>query len=321
MADLDEVRSGLGYERINLFGMSYGTRAAQLYLRQYPNRVRTVIMKGVAPIATPLTVPMARDAQRAWNLLCTDCAADKACQAAFPNLKTEFDAVFEKLEKGVETEVKNPKGEKEKVTISRAAIAPTIRTLLQSMSSRAELPFLIHEAFEENYSPLAEAALSVRQGFPKMVSVGAFLGISSIEDVAISDQAEVASASTGTFLRTDYFKELQAAAAILPHRKMPDDYRKPVKSEVPALLISGFFDPATPPEGAEDVARDLPRCSHIIARQGSHSYSGMSPCLDTIMANFISQGSVDGINVSCLDEIRRPEFVIDAKGRREGLER
>lgn len=313
MADLDDVRAAIGYERINLFGTSYGTRAAQFYLRQYPNRVRTVIMKGVAPIATPLTLPMAHDAQRAWDLLCNDCASDKECQTAFPNLKTEFESVFERLEKGVETEVKNAKGQKERVRISRATIAPTIRSDLQSMESRAKLPIQIHEAFKGNYAPLAESTLGVRRGFPKTVSVGAFLGISSIEDVAISDQDEIARVSNKTFLRDDYFKELQSVAAILPRKKMPDDYRKPVRSEVPALLISGFFDPATPPEGAEDVAGGLPRCSHIIVRKGSHSYSGLSPCLDTIMANFISQGAVDGLNVSCLDEIQRPPFVISEK--------
>lgn len=320
MADLDEVRATMGYERINLFGTSYGTRAAQVYMRQYPDHLRTVIMKGVTPIGAPLTVPMARDAQRAWDLLCTDCAADSACKSAFPNLKQEFEEVLTRLEKGVETEVKNAKGEKEKVRISRAAIAPTIRTSLQSIDSSAELPLLIHQAFEGNYSPLAETALSIRRGFPKVVSLGVFLGISGIEDVGISDEKEVARISNNTFLRDDYFKQLQRAAAILPRKKMPDGYRTPVRSDIPTLLISGFFDPATPPDGAEDVARDLSRSSHIIVRFGSHSYDGMAPCVDKIMADFISRGAVDGINVSCIDEVRRPPFVTKVKSV-EGLKR
>lgn len=316
MADLDEVRAAMGYERINLFGTSYGTRAAQVYMRQYPDHLRTVIMKGVTPITTPLTVPMARDAQRAWNLLCDDCATESACRAAFPNLKEEFKTVFERLDKGVETEVRNGKGEKEKVKISRATIAPTIRTILQSIDSSAELPLLIHQAFEGNYSPLAESALSIRRGFPKVVSPGIFLGITGIEDVAISDEKEVARLSDNTFLRDDYFKQLQRAAAILPRKKMPDGYRAPVRSDIPTLLVSGFFDPATPPDGAEDVARDLSRSSHIIVRFGSHSYDGLSPCVDEIMANFIARGAVDGINVSCIDLIRRPPFVTGAKRER-----
>jgi pimeloyl-ACP methyl ester carboxylesterase len=148
MADLDEVRAAMGFERINLFGTSYGTRAAQVYMRQFPNRVRSVIMKGVTPITVPLTLPMAPDAQHAWDLLCEDCGADPACHAAFPKLKSEFETVFERLDKEAETEVVNAKGEKEKVKISRAVIAPTIRTMLQSIDSGAELPLIIHQAFQ-----------------------------------------------------------------------------------------------------------------------------------------------------------------------------
>jgi hypothetical protein len=68
-------------------------------MRQFPDRVRAVILKGVTPITTPLTLPMARDAQRSWDLLCEDCAADPTCHAAFPNLNDEFEAVFARLER------------------------------------------------------------------------------------------------------------------------------------------------------------------------------------------------------------------------------
>jgi pimeloyl-ACP methyl ester carboxylesterase len=119
MADLDEVRGAMGYERINLFGTSYGARAAQVYMRQFPHRVRSVIMKGVTPITVPLTLPMARDAQHAWDLLCEDCAADPACNVAFPKLKSEFETVFARLEKDGETEVTNAKGEKEGENFTR----------------------------------------------------------------------------------------------------------------------------------------------------------------------------------------------------------
>ncbi|HEX8678738.1 MAG TPA: alpha/beta fold hydrolase, partial [Chthoniobacterales bacterium] len=100
MADLDEVRDALGYERINIFGTSYGTRTAQVFMRQFPERVRSVIMKGVTPITAPLTVAMARDAQRSLDLLFEDCAADPSCAGAFPKLKDEFGTAWERLEEG-----------------------------------------------------------------------------------------------------------------------------------------------------------------------------------------------------------------------------
>ena len=200
MADLDQVRDAMGYERINLFGTSYGTRAAQVFMRQYPNRVRSVIMKGVTPIAVPLTAPMAQDAQRAVNILCDDCASDPQCHTAFPNLKEEFKTVFERLERDVEVALPGAAGKKERVSISRATIGPTIRSLLQSIEGTATVPLLIHEAFNGDYAPLTKAALTIRRSFPKDVGIGMFLAVSSAEDVAVSDEKAIARESEGTFL-------------------------------------------------------------------------------------------------------------------------
>jgi len=310
MDDLDEVRAALGYERINLFGTSYGTRAAQVFMRQYPDRVRSVIMKGVTPITVPLTAPMAQDAQRAFDILCEDCAGDPQCHAAFPDLKEEFKTVFERLEKSVEVELPDAAGKKERVTISRATIGPTIRSLLQSVDSAATIPMLIHQAFQGDYAPLTNAALTIRRSFPKGASIGMFLAVTSAEDVPVSDAKAIARQSDTTFMKDDYFKQLQRAAEILPSKKMPADYSKPVQSEIPTLLISGFLDSATPPGGANEVARHLPNGLHVVIRYGSHSYGGLSPCVDNIMAAFIASGSIKGIDSSCVENVRRPPFVL-----------
>ena len=317
MADLDEVRSAMGYERISLFGTSYGTRAAQVFMRQYPSHVRRVIMKGVTPIAVPLTAPMAKDAQRALDGLQSDCGADPQCHAAFPNLKDEIKTVFDRLERDVEVDLPDPAaaGKKQRITISRAAVGPTIRSLLQSVEGTAQVPLLIHRAFEGDYAPIANAALAIRRSFPKGVSIGMFLSVTAAEDVAVSDEKSIAHASEKTFLRDDYFKQLQRAAEILPKVEMPADYHAPLKSDIPTLLISGFLDPATPPDGAEEVSRQLPNAMHVIVRQGSHSYGGLSPCVDRIMADFLTRDSTNGIDLSCVNLVRRPPFAVklDAK--------
>jgi len=315
MTDLDEVREALGYKQINVFGTSYGTRAAQVYLRQYPQRVRSVIMKGVTPVTTPLTMPLARDAQRSLELLFQDCAADTECRVAFPNLKAEFNTVFEKLERGAEVELSanGNGGSKERVRISRAAIAPTIRSLLQSTESAAKIPLLIHQAANGDFVPLANAALNIRRGFPKVVSVGMFLAVAEAEDVAFSDPKEVATVSAGTFLRDDYYKQLERLAPLFPPVAMPADYRTSVTSPVPTMLISGFVDPATPPSGADEVSRHLPNSLHVIARQGSHSYGGMSPCIDDVMADFVERGTTMGVDTSCVARIKRPAFALPEK--------
>jgi pimeloyl-ACP methyl ester carboxylesterase len=314
MGDLDEVRNALGYERINLFGTSYGTRAAQVYMRRFPTRVRSVIMKGVAPIGTVLTLPMARDAQRALDLTFEDCAADEACRGAFPDLAEKWKGVLSELDGGVEVEISDPETrDKATVKISRATVAPTIRSLLQGVEGAAQIPMLIDRAANGDYAPLAEAALSIRRGFGKLVSTGMFLAITTAEDIPKSIPDEVARASSGTFLQDYYFKQLQRAAAIIPRGEVAAGYHEPIKSEIPTLLVSGFLDPATPPSGADEVGSHLPKSLHVVARYGSHSYGGMSPCVDNIMAEFIARGSVEGVDTSCVEAIRRPPFVTSSE--------
>jgi pimeloyl-ACP methyl ester carboxylesterase len=98
-----------------------------------------------------------------------------------------------------------------------------------------------------------------------------FLAITSAEDVPITQPEEVVRASERTFLQDYYFRQLERAAEIIPRGKVSAEYREPVKSDIPTLLISGFIDPATPPRGAEEVARHLKNSRHVVVRYGSHA--------------------------------------------------
>jgi pimeloyl-ACP methyl ester carboxylesterase len=88
--DLDDVRHALGYEKINLYGGSYGTTVALAYLRRYREHVRSVVLAGVAPTNLKLPLPFAKGAQYAIAHLFDDCAADNSCHASFPKLREEF---------------------------------------------------------------------------------------------------------------------------------------------------------------------------------------------------------------------------------------
>ena len=84
MEDLDEIRAALGYARLNLWGGSYGTRAALVYMRAHPDRVRSAVLDGVAPWSLRFPLYTARDGERALLRLLDDCARGARCAAAFP---------------------------------------------------------------------------------------------------------------------------------------------------------------------------------------------------------------------------------------------
>src|SRR5215216_639500 len=121
MDDMDEIRAALGYEQINLFGGSYGTRAALTYLKRYPKRVRTAILQGVAPANSYMPSDFPLGMERAINGVIAECAADEPCNKAFPNLKDETQSVLAQLVKGpVEVEVQKPNSkERAKVKLNR----------------------------------------------------------------------------------------------------------------------------------------------------------------------------------------------------------
>ncbi|MES1244912.1 MAG: alpha/beta fold hydrolase [Acidobacteriota bacterium] len=88
--------------------------------------------------------------------------------------------------------------------------------------------------------------------------------------------------------------------------------REPVVSDVPALLLSGERDPATPAADAERVARTLKRSRHLVIPDSAHGTDGLRDdgCLASLRAAFIEAGAAEGLDASCLAGIRRPEFAL-----------
>lgn len=165
MDDLDEVRAALGYDKINLHGGSYGTFAGLVYIRQHGDHVRSAILEGVSPVEAKIYLPFAKGVEHSLERLFSDCAADKDCNAAFPNLRAEFKELASKLEKKPATfESTNPiTGKRESITLSRDNFAEQIRALLYFPIYWRWLPVLIHEADKENPGPFASIAyLNIR---------------------------------------------------------------------------------------------------------------------------------------------------------------
>jgi pimeloyl-ACP methyl ester carboxylesterase len=97
MDDLDDVRSWLGYDRIDLFGLSYGSRAVLVYLRQHPDRVHTATIAGVAPMYLKMPLHHSEGAARAMELLLQACEQDRQCHQAFPQVRDEWATVLAQL--------------------------------------------------------------------------------------------------------------------------------------------------------------------------------------------------------------------------------
>jgi len=315
MDDLDDVRAWLGYDRINLFGLSYGSRAVQEYIRRHEAHVRCAILMGVTPTGYRMPLHHARSAQRALDLLFEEVAKDERAAKAFPNLRAEFAALLEKLGREpahVRYVSKDGKTD-EPVEITRDVFAEKIRTQLYAVFSARRVPWLIHTAARGNFAPFLHAIIPADRNTPEFIADGMYLSVTSAEDVPFIDPAEAEKLNAGTMFGNYRVLQQVRAARLWPHGKIPAGFLAPVKSNVPVLLISGNLDPVTPPEWAEQVARHLPNSRHLVLPHGGHLPDGLSNIenLDKVMMDFLDAGNADSLDLSGLAAMLPPPFTVE----------
>lgn len=309
--DLDEVREALGYEQLNLFGGSYGTRAALIYLRRHAAHVRTAILEGVAPTDMKNPLPFARALERGVQATIAACAAEPACTAAYPDLAGDWRRVTRMLEPGhVRAAVTDPRtGKQVEITIPRGIVADGIRHILYTVRDAARLPAMLHAAAAGDFSPFVAEEVEQSLGFADLLSYGMFLTVTCAEDVQFITEEDIARETRGTFLGDYRIREQQAACARWPRAGIGREYLEPVRVPTPVLIISGEVDTATPWEGGEAVARQLPGATHLLVPNQSHGSANPS-CTNRIVLEFLRAGTMEGIDTSCVAETKRPPFAV-----------
>lgn len=313
MDDLDEVREALGYDRINLIGGSYGTRAALVYMRRHPERVRSAVLDGVVPFEMQLPRYMGRDAERALELMLTDCERDDSCRAAFPELRAHFDALLARLADQPEAiDYVHPRtGETMRGTVYPDVLTGTIRSVLYSRELSILLPLAIEQAYQRNYAPLvAMAGFFEEMG----MSLGMTYSVICSEDVAHLTRHEIPrSSSEVSRFGPSLYDSFYEVCEFWPKGDIPNDYFDPTDSDVPVLLTSGALDPVTPPEWGEQAAKHLSRSRHLVVPGVGHGTLTYG-CLPGIVAQFIERADAEGIDESCIYELRRPPFFYSTAG-------
>jgi pimeloyl-ACP methyl ester carboxylesterase len=311
--DLEAVRAALGAEKIDLYGVSYGSRVALVYIRSHPDRVRSAALQGVAP--TNIAVPLhhAEDSQRSLDMLLGECEADEACRTAWPDLKRKLAAVQERLAKTPATaEITDPKTKRRvKLTIPLDLFNEELRWRLYT-EALSPIPEYIHKAYEGNFNKLAAAILRQRRAIAMGValSLGAYLSVTCTEDVPLVEPEEAKRLARGSFLGTYRVDQQVRACSAWPRGKVPPGFAEDVRSDVPVLLLSGDRDPATPPRWGEQAAHSLSRSRHVVFRRGAHV--GRSPCVRSILTDFLTRGTVEGLDVACAAETPKIAFTMPA---------
>jgi pimeloyl-ACP methyl ester carboxylesterase len=310
MDDLDDVRAWLGYDRINLFGGSYGTQAALVYMRRHPENVRSVILVAVAPTDLKMPLHHSESAARAMDLLLGECEQEAACHAAFPQIRDDWKNVLAQLERQPAHVDYSPPGKAPtRVEIQRGVFAEKIRTWMYGRDKAARIPLIVHQAAAGDFAPFLRQA--IRPSIPDFVADGMYLSVTCAEDVPFIDQAEATQLNAGNAFGNYRVFQQTRACGMWPRGEIPPDFLEPVHSNAPVLIFSGSLDPVTPPKYGEEVARHLPNSRHVIIPEAAHEIDGLTDpgCIDRITLEFLDKGDPKNLDVSCVEKMAPLPFV------------
>jgi pimeloyl-ACP methyl ester carboxylesterase len=316
LADVDAVRARLGYDRLNLWGGSWGTRAALLYALRYGEHVRSVVLDGAVPLTMDFPRSASSDAQRALELLAGDCRAEATCAERYPDPVGILRTLASRLDQGPLTgRINHPRtGAPVDVTLSKEAVLETLRTALYVPQDAAAVFFIAHRAAEGDLRPLVAQALRTASVSVDQMAMGATMAVLCSEDLPVTQTADFAADAAGSVFGTGYADVWRARCRTWPAGPAFDADRG-VSTTVPALILSGTHDPVTPPAWGEAMGRHFPHHHHLEVPAAAHNAS-FTGCVPDVVAAFIARGGTDDLDATCVQRAVWPRVVLGPEGPR-----
>ena len=309
MQDLDAVRRQLGAARINLVGVSYGTRAALEYQRQFPAAVRRSVLDAVAPPDMALPASFSTDGQAAWDALLRDCERDAACQRRFPTLRADWSALLQSLPKPV-TATPPSGGAAEAFQITREMLLGAVRGALYSPALAAALPAAVTAAAAGRYEGLIGLGALLTSGKSIPPAMGMHFSVVCAEDMAaLADTGRAAANPPGADFGTDQAALYERVCARWPRGAVPAAFYRVPPSASPVLLFSGGLDPVTPPRHGARIAKALGASArHVVVPNAGHGVMAIG-CARDVIYRFIDAAEdrdASAVDATCLAAIPRP---------------
>jgi pimeloyl-ACP methyl ester carboxylesterase len=305
MQDVDVVRAVLGADHINVVGASYGTRAALDYLRQFPQRVRRVVIDGAVPPDMVLPAAFSTDNQAALDALLAACDADVRCRAREPGLRERWHALLAALPRSVE--LRHPLTDRsERLTLTREMLLGMVRGPLYAPSLAAALPAAMGAATRGRFDALAALAQALGGRRGSRTAAGMHFSVVCAEDVPrLAQSTDRPGADFGDGFR-DFYRDVCAA---WPRGDVPAAFYALPPAPSATLVLSGGFDPATPPRHGERVARALgTRARHVVVPNAGHGVMAIG-CMRDVLYRFIDAANDDDalqVDAACVTSIPRP---------------
>lgn len=313
--DLDAVREAAGYQQLTLYGVSYGTRVAQHYLRRFPEKTRALVIDGVVDIGLNLAgAEIARRSQDAFDNMVKRCDQTPSCSEQFGDLAFKFKALRQQLkDQPVEINIAHPlTGKKTKHTVSEIDLLAAVRFMPYATESLALLPMLISQAHSGDYVPLAAHAINVNESLGAEFATAMHNSVMCAEDAPFVKE-NAAQQTSNTYFGSDMIDSLSAVCEVWPRGLMDPDFRQSFASDKPVLILSGETDPITPPANGERAAAMFNNSKHLIVPSHGHGVIGRG-CVPFLVRDFIQNANLIDVKADCIERERAMPFFINTTG-------
>jgi pimeloyl-ACP methyl ester carboxylesterase len=303
--DLDDVRAAIGYERIDVYGISYGATLAQEYARRHADHTRAVVLDSGTLLDLPLVATIPRRSEEALDSVFARCAADPACHASFPDPAADLATATRRLASHPVTQEVHG----EEIVLDTGMLAATVHELLKTGRSGL-LPDLLDEVAKGDTAEVANLAASLAaQPDPSRLVV--YWATMCVEPWAAMNRDLVADLGEGSYLLPNYLEESRSwALGCGVYRSVTGAASAggdPLVSDLPVLLMNSDEDPQDPPANVADAPVELPN-SLVVRVPGQGHGVGFLGCLPDVVAAFLEAGSVDGLDVECVADLEPQAF-------------
>ena len=316
-ADIADLRAEMGIKDWNVYGVSYGSDLALQMLRLFPQGIRSVVLDSVVPPQLNVVDQWWPAAAEAFKALFAACAAEPACNQAYPNLTQDLTTAVNRLAAHPLTvQVPQSAGAAQSVVLDGYSLANLV--IVASLSGDyADLPEAIHNAATGNGIPAAELLVQQVAGTPPGLEAwGLLFGVFCSEEVGYtSPAAELAAAKKALpdfpelVLRlVPQLARIFSECGVWNVKRATPSTPAPTHSKVPALLLTGSLDAATPPSWAYQAAKTLTHSTVVTLRGLGHDTLLHSSCAASILNAFVTEPT-ESVDTGCTKSLTSPTFM------------
>lgn len=310
-ADINDLVTILGIEDYNLLTISYSTKIAQVLMRDYPEKIRSVVMDSPLPLEVNYDEESVGNLLESVSKLLSDCENSENCNKAYPNIKNRFfDYLEEKTINPLTVEIENPKsGEMETFHLTGENLITVFTSA--STGSVPNVPFEINKLLNNDLSSVKEKLTYLFEEQGSGAGIGMRLSVWCAEENPFNS-LEAIERETNKYPQV---KGLSPAVfdnnicKIWSVEKVSKIENQEVKSDIPVLFISGEYDNETPVKWAISMTDNFENSYHLIFKGWKHTptTNWSNPCAMEAANNFFNDPNKKP-NPDCFEQIRIPEF-------------